>query len=196
MSWVYLAKSGDGTTLKIGCTSNPNRRMRQLRQHAIGVLKRDVGHFTLIHSMRGGHRLEVTMQDYFIPRFGRIGSEWFSFSDEIVDFFIADKRPPKLKWWDQMLRDRRAKKKRDEHAERQRIKWAAREAEWDKRDRDVADTINAGKCPFGNLSEGQTMAHCPSGFPGCGCGDELICNPHLAQVMVCALEHERKEGSA
>lgn len=49
------------------------------------------------------------------------------------------------------------------------------------RDTYVADEIRAGRCPFGALAEGQTMAHCPSGFPGCGCADERLLNPHLKE---------------
>lgn len=49
----------------------------------------------------------------------------------------------------------------------------------DERDKFVADEIRAGRCPFGSLKEGQTMAHCPSGFPGCGCADELMLNEYL-----------------
>lgn len=49
----------------------------------------------------------------------------------------------------------------------------------DERDRIVADAIKAGKCPFGNLQEGLTMVHCPLGFPGCGCADEMDLNPYL-----------------
>ena len=46
-------------------------------------------------------------------------------------------------------------------------------------DRFIADEIKAGRCPFGNLQPGQTMAHCPLGFPGCSCADELTENPYL-----------------
>jgi hypothetical protein len=49
----------------------------------------------------------------------------------------------------------------------------------DERDKFVADEIKARRCPFGKLQEGQTISHCPSGFPGCGCGDELMLNPYL-----------------
>lgn len=49
----------------------------------------------------------------------------------------------------------------------------------DERDRQVADEIRAGRCPFGKLKLGQTIAHCPLGFPGCGCADELMCNEYL-----------------
>jgi hypothetical protein len=38
----------------------------------------------------------------------------------------------------------------------------------------LCDRIANGECPFGLLKEGQTMAECPSGFPGCGCMDELM----------------------
>lgn len=48
-------------------------------------------------------------------------------------------------------------------------------------DRYVADEIKAGRCPFGNLKEGMSMAYCPLGFPGCGCGDELMLNPFLKE---------------
>ena len=47
------------------------------------------------------------------------------------------------------------------------------------RDKIVADEIKAGRCPFGYLKEGQSMGHCPLGFPGCGCADERMLNPHL-----------------
>lgn len=45
----------------------------------------------------------------------------------------------------------------------------------------VAQEIKAGRCPFGYLAEGLTIAHCPLGFPGCACGDELMLNPHLQE---------------
>lgn len=48
-----------------------------------------------------------------------------------------------------------------------------------ERDLFVATEIRAGRCPFGKLQPGETIAHCPSGFPGCGCGDELMLNPNL-----------------
>lgn len=47
----------------------------------------------------------------------------------------------------------------------------------------IADEIRAGRCPFGRLSEGQSMAHCPSGFPGCACADEWTCNPILSKEL-------------
>jgi hypothetical protein len=46
----------------------------------------------------------------------------------------------------------------------------------------VANEIKARRCPFGHLEKGQTMAHCPLGFPGCGCGDEWMVNPHLTDI--------------
>ncbi len=49
----------------------------------------------------------------------------------------------------------------------------------EERDKFVADEIRAGRCPFGKLQAGQQIAHCPLGFPGCGCGDELLLNPFL-----------------
>lgn len=49
----------------------------------------------------------------------------------------------------------------------------------DDRDKIVAEAIRRGECPFGRLRPGQSIAHCPLGFPGCGCGDELMLNPHL-----------------
>ena len=52
----------------------------------------------------------------------------------------------------------------------------------DERDKIAADEIKQGKCPFGELAEGQTIAHCPLGFPGCGCGDEIMLNPYLAHM--------------
>jgi len=53
----------------------------------------------------------------------------------------------------------------------------------DERDRIVADEIRAGRCPFGQLRPGETLAHCPLGFPGCGCGDELMINPYLKDLI-------------
>lgn len=53
----------------------------------------------------------------------------------------------------------------------------------DRRDKIVADEIRAGHCPFGHLQPGQTIMHCPLGFPGCGCGDELMLNPYLADLL-------------
>lgn len=47
------------------------------------------------------------------------------------------------------------------------------------RDKSVADEIRSGRCPFGRLKPEQTMAHCPLGFPGCGCADEWMVNPYL-----------------
>jgi len=49
----------------------------------------------------------------------------------------------------------------------------------DERDKTVAAAIVKGECPFGRLKPGQTFAHCPLGFPGCGCADEWNANPHL-----------------
>jgi hypothetical protein len=49
------------------------------------------------------------------------------------------------------------------------------------RDRLVASVIKAGRCPYGYLKEGQPMAQCPLGFPGCGCADEIELNPFLTE---------------
>lgn len=54
----------------------------------------------------------------------------------------------------------------------------------DERDRIVANEIRAGRCPFGMLAEGQTMGQCPHGFPGCGCADEWMANPHLKEEFL------------
>jgi len=53
----------------------------------------------------------------------------------------------------------------------------------EERDKIVACAIESGKCPFGKLKEGQTIAHCPLGFPGCGCADELQLNPFLKDLL-------------
>ena len=53
----------------------------------------------------------------------------------------------------------------------------------EERDKTVADAIRAGHCPFGKLLPGESIAHCPLGFPGCGCGDELMLNPFLADPL-------------
>ena len=29
-------------------------------------------------------------------------------------------------------------------------------------------------CPYGMLPPGEPMAKCPSGFPGCGCADDVL----------------------
>jgi len=52
----------------------------------------------------------------------------------------------------------------------------------DARDRIVAKVIRRGECPFGQLKPGQTIGHCPLGFPGCGCADELELNPYLQDL--------------
>jgi hypothetical protein len=52
----------------------------------------------------------------------------------------------------------------------------------EEQDKYVADEIKAGRCPFGQLKPGQTMAHCPLGFPGCHCADEYDLNPHFAEL--------------
>lgn len=51
----------------------------------------------------------------------------------------------------------------------------------DERDKTVADVIKKGLCPFGMIEAGQTIAHCPLGFPGCGCADEQMVNPYLVE---------------
>ena len=51
----------------------------------------------------------------------------------------------------------------------------------EERDKIVAEAIKGGKCPFGYLKEGQSMGHCPLGFPGCGCADEWMLNPYLEE---------------
>lgn len=53
----------------------------------------------------------------------------------------------------------------------------------EERDKFVADEIRAGRCPFGKLAPGLSIAHCPLGFPGCGCGDEMMLNPLLADLV-------------
>ena len=53
----------------------------------------------------------------------------------------------------------------------------------DERDVFAAVEIRAGRCPFGKIADGQSMAHCPLGFPGCGCWDEVMLNPHLKDFM-------------
>lgn len=59
------------------------------------------------------------------------------------------------------------------------------------RDKLVADSIKSGKCPFGMLKEGQTIGHCPLGFPGCGCGDELMVNPYLTDGTYKELDNQK-----
>jgi len=51
----------------------------------------------------------------------------------------------------------------------------------EERDTIVAEAIKSGKCPFDRLEDGETIAHCPLGFPGCGCADELMLNPYLQE---------------
>lgn len=46
-----------------------------------------------------------------------------------------------------------------------------------------ATIIKRRLCPFGRLEEGQSMAHCPSGFPGCACGDEIQTNKYLQDML-------------
>jgi hypothetical protein len=52
----------------------------------------------------------------------------------------------------------------------------------DERDYFVAKIIRKGKCPFSNLKEGQSMGHCPLGFPGCNCADEIMLNEYLEDM--------------
>lgn len=56
-------------------------------------------------------------------------------------------------------------------------------APFDEDDRDVivATFIKQGICPWNRIKAGETIAHCPLGFPGCACGDELMANPYLAE---------------
>lgn len=53
----------------------------------------------------------------------------------------------------------------------------------DERDRIVAEAIRGGNCPFGELAEGENIARCPLGFPGCGCADEMTLNPYLKDLL-------------
>lgn len=53
----------------------------------------------------------------------------------------------------------------------------------EERDKLVADEIRAGRCPFGWLKPEQGIGHCPLGFPGCGCGDEIMLNPFLEDML-------------
>ncbi len=50
--------------------------------------------------------------------------------------------------------------------------------------------IKEGKCPFGQLKEGQNMGHCPAGFPGCACMDELMADPDYMDALMAAESHE------
>lgn len=59
----------------------------------------------------------------------------------------------------------------------------------EERDQLVARYIKAGVCPFDNLRPGESIAHCPLGFPGCGCADELMLNPFLLKQ---AMEDQEK----
>lgn len=52
----------------------------------------------------------------------------------------------------------------------------------DERDLLVARAIRDGRCPFDQLPPDTDMSHCPLGFPGCGCADELMLNPHLQEI--------------
>lgn len=67
-----------------------------------------------------------------------------------------------------------------------------------ERDETVAREILAGRCPFGRLKEGDSMAHCPLGFPGCGCADEWNSNehlwPHLPVLELSHLEVAEEDG--
>ena len=49
----------------------------------------------------------------------------------------------------------------------------------DEKQKLVAMLIKNNICPFGVQPPGKALATCPSGFPGCGCADELMLNPYL-----------------
>ena len=49
----------------------------------------------------------------------------------------------------------------------------------DEKQKLVAMLIKNSICPFGVQPPGKALATCPSGFPGCGCADELMLNPYL-----------------
>jgi len=66
-----------------------------------------------------------------------------------------------------------------------------------ERDQLIAAEIKAKRCPFGKLKEGQDISMCPLGFPGCGCGDELMLNPFLQDALLEAIDATRKvEGKS
>jgi hypothetical protein len=54
----------------------------------------------------------------------------------------------------------------------------------------LLSAIKEGKCPFGQLKEGQTMGHCPAGFPGCACMDELMADPDYLDALMAASAKE------
>lgn len=62
----------------------------------------------------------------------------------------------------------------------------------DERDKIVAEAIMRGECPFGMLKQGQTIANCPLGFPGCGCADEMMLNKYLSCVFD-SIAHDESE---
>lgn len=74
-SFVYCIKHHERKAVKIGTSSNPRRRFRQLQTGSSDPL-------TLFDSMPGDRILEQVFHEYFADR--RLTGEWFDNSDNAV----------------------------------------------------------------------------------------------------------------
>ena len=64
----------------------------------------------------------------------------------------------------------------------------------DNNEKVIAEAILRGECPFGELKEGQSMGHCPLGFPSCGCADEYMINPFLTEEFNARIDKYYEEN--
>lgn len=78
MQFVYLIHSKENNTVKIGNSSDPKKRLKQLQTGNNNTL-------TLIGLIKGDQSLERSIHKMFGDK--RIKGEWFTYTKEIEDFF-------------------------------------------------------------------------------------------------------------
>lgn len=82
--YVYLIHNLDSNVLKIGFSKNPKSRLSQLRISTHENLE-------LLYFFRGSESKESELHKKFKNL--RLRSEWFSYSDEIINFFKNQNNP-------------------------------------------------------------------------------------------------------
>lgn len=90
---VYLARSADGSVLKIGTSRNVRARVSGLGAFLRNRIGRDCGRFTLLFSIPDSHTEEKEMLSRF-REYRLHGNEWFRCEQEIIDAFAPSDAMP------------------------------------------------------------------------------------------------------
>lgn len=79
VSFVYFIQSKDGGPIKIGCTTDVEKRRATLQTAHATELR-------VLATMRGGHRVEKSLHEGFTNDRVRHNGEWFRPSSNLLDF--------------------------------------------------------------------------------------------------------------